>query len=413
MDDPNTPERTRPPVRTREQLIHLLTVAAELEHGLSCSYLFAAWSLATDPSEGGLSPEQRALVADWKQTLIGVAIDEMGHLGQVANLLTAIGGLPHLVRPNFPQPADAYPFAIPLTLEPFSRDTLERFVRFELPEEEGAALPTISDGPHDGIEPFVPPFATIGELYARIRATFEAIPEEVLFVGPTHAQAIGEEVALGNQLVRICDRASALQAIERVVSQGEGASSEEDGHYQRFREILARFDAETADGGFSPVRPVVANPVIRQRGDAETGRVVTHPRTHRVAELADYAYETLLLLLMRWFAHVDDDEDDLRALSATAIGLMGRVISPLGEALTRMPFADDGSGRTAGAGFGRSRSLALPPHRRAAFIVLHERLARIADHAERLAPEGPPELGRAAVGARALADGFRPEQARL
>lgn len=407
MYDPNASERVRAPTRTREQLIHLLTVAAELEHGLSCAYLFAAWSLETDAAEGGLTAEQVPLVAGWKQDLIGVAIDEMGHLGQVANLLTAIGGLPHLVRPNFPQPASAYPFAIPLSLEPFSRETLERFVRFELPEDEGAALPTISDGPHDGIEPFVPPFATIGELYGQIRVTFEAIPEEELFIGPSHAQATGEQVALGDHLVPVHDRASALQAIHQVVSEGEGASAEESGHYQRFRDMLARFDAETADGGFAPVRPVVANPVIRQRADAEAGRVVTHPRTHRVAELADYTYETLLLLLMRWFAHVDTDEDSLRALSSTAIGLMGRVVSPLGEALTRLPFAEDGSGRTAGAGFGRSRSLALPAHRRAAFTVLQERLDRVAAHAERLAPEGPPELGRAAAGARALADGFR------
>lgn len=32
-------------VNDREQLIYLLTEAAEIEHGLMCTYLYAGWSL--------------------------------------------------------------------------------------------------------------------------------------------------------------------------------------------------------------------------------------------------------------------------------------------------------------------------------------------------------------------------------
>jgi kynurenine formamidase len=40
------------PVTTREELIYLLSRAAELEHGLACIYLFAAYSLKIAESDG-------------------------------------------------------------------------------------------------------------------------------------------------------------------------------------------------------------------------------------------------------------------------------------------------------------------------------------------------------------------------
>ena len=44
-------------VENREELIFLLTEASELEHKLMLQYLFAAFSLKTDASEG-LTEEQ-------------------------------------------------------------------------------------------------------------------------------------------------------------------------------------------------------------------------------------------------------------------------------------------------------------------------------------------------------------------
>ncbi|MBV9705888.1 MAG: hypothetical protein JO125_00580, partial [Chloroflexi bacterium] len=45
------------PVKTREELIYLLSRASELEHGLACLYLFAAYSLKKDVSEGSMTEE--------------------------------------------------------------------------------------------------------------------------------------------------------------------------------------------------------------------------------------------------------------------------------------------------------------------------------------------------------------------
>ncbi len=122
------------PVNSREELIYLLTRASELEHGLACVYLFAAYSLKSDPSEGGLTEDQAAMVRRWRRSLASVAVEEMLHLAQVSNILTAIGGAPHFKRTNFPLPSSAFPFGLRLSLEPFSQDMIERFVCYEMPE---------------------------------------------------------------------------------------------------------------------------------------------------------------------------------------------------------------------------------------------------------------------------------------
>src|SRR5215475_14058764 len=100
------------PVTTREELIYLLSRAAELEHGLACIYLFAAYSLKSDASEGGMTNEQAEMVRGWRRFLAWVAVEEMGHLAHVSNLLTAIGGAPHFRRANLPLPPSEYPFGI-------------------------------------------------------------------------------------------------------------------------------------------------------------------------------------------------------------------------------------------------------------------------------------------------------------
>ncbi|MBV9706370.1 MAG: hypothetical protein JO125_03055, partial [Chloroflexi bacterium] len=137
------------PVKTREELIYLLSRASELEHGLACLYLFAAYSLKNDVSEGGMSEEQAEMVRGWRRFLCRVAIEEMGHLAQVSNMLTAIGGAPHFRRPNFPLPPSEFPFGIRLSLEPFSQGTIERFVCYEM--REAGILSPEEQAPYDAM----------------------------------------------------------------------------------------------------------------------------------------------------------------------------------------------------------------------------------------------------------------------
>ena len=88
-------------LQTREQLIHLLTEAAEVEHNILCSYLYAAFSMKRGTKEG-LTEREAEVVAQWRKTVLGVAVEEMGHLAIVNNLLVAVGGSPHFDPPNLP-----------------------------------------------------------------------------------------------------------------------------------------------------------------------------------------------------------------------------------------------------------------------------------------------------------------------
>jgi rubrerythrin len=154
-------------IEDREELIFLLSEASELEHMLMLEYLFAAFSLKTDPNEG-LTEEQHEAVQRWKRVILEVATQEMLHVASVSNLLTAIGAAPHFDRPNFPQPAKYYPPGFELTLLPFGEHTLRHFVYYERPEgmeHDVSGLEAISEAGSpvrlDSIVPQDQAFATV------------------------------------------------------------------------------------------------------------------------------------------------------------------------------------------------------------------------------------------------------------
>jgi len=63
--------------QSREEILHALYEAAELEHNLMCTYLYAAFSLKDSEAEGLRAPEVAA-VRRWRSELIKVSVEEMG-----------------------------------------------------------------------------------------------------------------------------------------------------------------------------------------------------------------------------------------------------------------------------------------------------------------------------------------------
>src|SRR5579863_4530484 len=122
------------PLLQREVLINALYEAAELEHNLMCTYLYAAASLKEGAAEG-LSAAEAAAVGRWKQVLLAVAIEEMGHLAAVWNITAALGGSPRFGRTNFPLDPGYLPASVVVKLAPFNADTLQHFVFLERPHE--------------------------------------------------------------------------------------------------------------------------------------------------------------------------------------------------------------------------------------------------------------------------------------
>jgi hypothetical protein len=396
------PELREPPLRItdREQLIFVLCEAAELEHSLTCAYLFAAWSLRTEEGDG-LSGAQSAAVRGWERAITGIAVQEMGHLALVCNLLTALGAAPHLARPNLPQRSRYYPEDIQLSLEPFNAATLRHFIYLERPEgmdEQDAAAfappSRVREAPA-GAELMLPRgqrFATVGHLYRQIARGLEdlvaRLGEPAVFLGSPRAQATTVDFGLP-ELLPVTDLASALSAIELIVEEGEGArGSWEDAHYGRFLAIERELEGLLADDPeFVPARPVLANPFVRQPMDCDPVNVVTDPLTVAVADLANAAYAVMLQILARSFAHTNETDAELHTLASTSVSAMFRLLGPLGRLLTRLPAGPDHPGRTAGMSFELYRSLHLLPHRRAAWALLHERLWRLGARADELASQ--------------------------
>ncbi len=120
-------------IEHREALIYMLCEAAELEHGIMCQYLFAAFSLKESEDEG-LTADELAAATRWQRQILNVAAGEMLHLTLVHNLLSAIGAAPHLSRPNLPAPAGHYPAGVQLALLPFGDQALRHFMFLERPE---------------------------------------------------------------------------------------------------------------------------------------------------------------------------------------------------------------------------------------------------------------------------------------
>ncbi len=373
-------------IEHREALIYMLCEAAELEHGIMCQYLFAAFSLKQSTGEG-LTEAELAAANRWRKQVLHVATQEMLHLALVQNLLTAIGGPPHLVRPNLPLPAAHYPAGVQLALLPFGEQALAHFMFLERPEgmdlddADGLAATARAEplmNPSD-IVPRPQDFATVGHLYRSIEAGFahlaEKYGEEWLFVGPPRAQATPEYFRWP-ELVTVADLDSAQRAIDTILEQGEGARGDwRNAHFGQFVAILDEYQQmRSANPSFDPVRAVIAANVRPPQGDVEVP-MITDPLTARVADLFNVGYEILLQVFYRYFAHTEETDAQLKVLADATVSLMSSVLQPLANVITTLPAGPGHGGKTAGPSFELFYEADyLLPHREAAWTLLAERL---------------------------------------
>ena len=402
-------------IEHREALIYMLCEAAELEHGIMCQYLFAAFTLKQDEGEG-LTPEELAAARRWRKVISHVATQEMLHLALVQNLLSAIGAAPHLSRPNFPHPASHYPAGVHLALLPFGEQALRHFMFLERPEgmdlNDGDGLAAFGHAvPHMMASDIVPrgqDFATVGHMYRSIEAGFAHLcakfGEKWLFVGPPRAQATQQHFRWP-ELVAVTDLASAQRAIDEILEQGEGPRGHwESAHFGQFVSILDEFEqAREANRGLVPARlvlPVNVRPCDR---DVEVP-LSDDPVTAKVMDLFNVAYEILLQIFERFFAHTDETDAQLKALADATMALMFQVIKPLGDLITTLPAGPSYPGVSAGPSFELFyESDYLLPHRDAAWALLTERLdvaaefclQIVADQAASQPHTGQPRAGQA------------------
>jgi hypothetical protein len=377
-------------VNDREQLIYLLTEAAEIEHGLMCSYLYANWSLKERTDEG-LTETQLGAIDRWRDSMQGVAMEEMLHLALVNNLLMSLGSPPHFMRPNFPIAPGYHPSSIVVRLTPFTRETAEHFVYLERPEGmEQAQVPgfeaPVAYKRYRGrprLTPTAEDYGTVSHLYRGIEDGFRRLSselgEEALFIGDPQTQ-VTAKILRFEGLIAVTSLDTALSAIATIIEQGEGGqNNDEDSHYNRFCAIRDEYDAFLAEeANFCPHRPVVSDPVMFQPVVTQETVHVSAPLAAHVLDAANASYGLMLRLLASGFSMASGKCETRRVEIESAISMMS-VIKSLAVLLTTLAANASRPHETAGMNFHLPRATLALPQREAGAILLAERASEIAN----------------------------------
>jgi CDGSH-type Zn-finger protein/uncharacterized Fe-S cluster protein YjdI len=384
----------------------LLYEAAELEHTLMCTYLYAAFSLRSGEAEG-LSAREAEAVARWRRMIVNVAVEEMSHLAAVWNITAALGGAPRFGRGNFPLDPGTLPAGIVVKLAPFNESVIQHFVHLERPatsdEPDGAgfALPTHFRRGVDSarLTPMALDYETVGAFYEtlgqKLKAFVNLMGEDVAFGGDPLLQLSGAELALPGAKPVICMK-TALGAFTTIVEQGEGAPEHSVGsHYQKFLAIRDEFAAlKTENPDFQPAFPAAHNPVLRPPM-GRTGRVwIEHEEAAETVDLANTGYALMLRLLAHSYL-VSRPRPEKALAVDLSMGLM-RAVTLLAERAARLPAGPSNPDCNAGVSFTALRdSASLPPGTSARRFFV-ERLAEMAAAAKTLAENADPRVLSAA-----------------
>jgi hypothetical protein len=351
----------------RDYAIGLLKLAAEVEHSLMVQYLYAAVSVAPEPGPDGVN---------YQRKLLSVAIQEMGHLATVQNLLLLVGG-----RDSFYMQRDLVRTAseknpIPLILEPISKPALAKYVAAEkpaqVPPEMAAKVEELVQIAQQdaGVEPhrvgviyellrwvFTPPEAPGGEInFAALAplpkephlsdgdlvATLPILPRYEA-IGAEEWQVFDEDVIL--KTAHTCYEAR--DAIDSIARQGEGLDDSGHSHFITFMEMVTAFEA-----GNITVRPIAKAPTLDPSSGA--GDLISHPYTKLWGEVFSLQYNLLVLTIYHALLTERPADGSValrRALAELAVFGMRRVIHPVADLVASLPLRADGSGGIAGPPF--------------------------------------------------------------
>jgi CDGSH-type Zn-finger protein/uncharacterized Fe-S cluster protein YjdI len=404
----------QPNLPTREQLLFNLYEAAELEHNLMCTYLYAAFSLRSGVAEG-LSEKEAEAVARWRNAIVQIAIEEMGHLTAVWNISAALGGAPRFGRANFPLDPGLLPAGIVVKLAPFGEPALQHFVHLERPENsaepDGSGFaPELQFTRGSSVRrltPMVTDYQTVGEFYAQLGncllAFAEQHGEKVAFCGDPALQLSESEVPRIGARPVICSK-TALAAFTTIREQGEGAPEHsETSHFSRFRAIHAELLALKAENpAFAPAFPAAHNPVLRKPLRPE-GRVWLEDETAaNTVDLANSAYALMLRLL--GYSYLVPRPDAEKGLAVDlGLGLM-RAVTFLAERAARLPAGPSHPDCHAGVSFTSLRDAGAFPPSAGARHAFVERFVELTAAARELALNGDERTERALRTLEALSE---------
>jgi len=398
-------------------LTMLLHIGAEIEHGLMVEYLYAAYSLGGEQVPAG----QREKVLRWRDNMLVVAKEEMGHLLTVQNILTLLGAPMNLERSDFPWDVPYYPFRF--TLEPLALQSLSCYIYAEMPQDEekpqdpekpeevkGRQLPKR----YSQLEPSeknrifenacecakggkTHHVATIYNEIIKIIQDPVCIPDSAFHEETYDYQASWDDWGRGyhpnprpldaqgnplevkwkpppashrpaNVLIsRAATRTQAVAALRQIATQGEDPhlivdDLGEPSHYERFLELYQQLEKIK----WCPTRRVPTNPTtVDTPQNRKAGSYIVAETSRMWAQLFNRRYRMLLTYLAHTFRLARVSRSDVPSVrGATMHRVFGEMynLKTIAGILVEMPlYPDPNDPRRAGPPFEMPYSVTLPP----------------------------------------------------
>ena len=342
----------------KQYALDLLMLAAEVEHALMVQYLYAANSItAEDGAE-----------ENYHRKILNIAIQEMGHLATVQNLLLLLGGPDAVYLQRDVRRAHSDKNPIPFVLESLTLTVLAKYVSAEMPAEPPAALAEqvkklVRLAQEDaGVAPH-----RVGAIYTVLEWLFmdkeEAVrlmnltalvPELGRFGHLTDAdlqpsdqfepyQAFKEEWGGADWPTLLVEparsRKEAVQSITLIAEQGEGLESSLDSHFHEFIEMVDAFEA-----GKIKTKAVATSPDLGTGHGGERPTPITSAFTRLWGRVLSLQY-TLIVLSVQHTIRTPrgtlDDPGLRQKIADLALRGMRKIIESISAILTNLPMDDD------------------------------------------------------------------------
>ncbi len=346
---------------TKTKLITLLKIASEVEHRLMAQYLFTMYSIKENNT-----PEILAT----KKALKEIAIQEMGHLLGVQNLLLSIGGIQslHLHKDSFLTNSKENP--LPFNLESFNMGILAGYVIVEAPINVPEELKEkINQIRNEAENHFGGAIKSVGGLYRRIFWMFQK--DDNPHSNPNFMQLrpngkdlqAGDHITIndfipiteiekyeafkrlwnnggtnvsqfGLTLSKVHSHEDALYLTNYISEQGEGEDFiNVDSHFERFYNAYLEVENSPIEVYETP-----KNLSVRET-DSNTQNIIKNNYSIQWVELFNLCYNSLLLDIFssfRFKAESIYSEDEV--VEMLVYKNMNAILGKMSEVLFKLPF---------------------------------------------------------------------------
>lgn len=276
-----------PEFNGKDYVSFLLSIDAEIEHGLMLQYLYAAYSLGGPQVPADYQDQIRSA----QETILGIAKEEMGHFISVQNVLKLIGAPLHFERQDYPWDTPFYPF--PFKLEPLTLQSLAKYVYAEAPQSWLDSDDPVAKEIVAAVKQEVPHPNTVGALFEVLRKLINdpsVIPDEAFQAETYPFQAKFDEWGRGYKgghrgntrpgtlpgtpdvlVMPLASRDDAYNAITEIAEQGEATTqaTTQPSHFERFLSVYTTLKQIREDTGatWSFSRNLAVNPEIPSTAD--------------------------------------------------------------------------------------------------------------------------------------------------